>query len=177
MSFNKLSNGQNDTINTPSPTLSPTSTLMEDSPHAPVRHRPTFARLASVLDESQPRYQGLAKEEDITETPTHREEYSSSGLGISFASKVHSLEDSPGTTLANTLSTAYDSGAPHNPGSAYWSSPGQAKRSVSSFQSSLQQGFTSPSETQPLRVQRSFTDTLRKTYEGMRSLEGYRTFI
>lgn len=160
------SNERDETVRTPSPVLSPTSTLAENSASPPVRHRPTFARLVSVLDESEPKYKVLAKEEDITETPAHRETDSPAGLGIKFAPDSHSWENSPGSTLADTLSP-YDPGAAHKADTPYWSSPGQGKRSVSSFQSSLQHGFASSPDTQPLHGKRSFTDTLRKTYEGM----------
>ncbi|GAB7352167.1 hypothetical protein MBLNU459_g2649t2 [Dothideomycetes sp. NU459] len=160
MSTNEIPDGRS----TPSSALSPASTLVEDTSRSPIRHRPTFARLTSVLDDGQQKYNALKGEEDITETPAHRETTSVSGLGIEFSDSPYTKHSS-GASLADTLGISYDPGAGHDPTTSDWPSPGRTKRAPSSFRSSIQQGFTPQSETQPLRHRQSFVDTLRMTYE------------
>ena len=160
----RLSDGMS---SSPSPVLSPTSTLFEDSPRAPVRHRPTFARLASVMDGDTQRYDAVKDEDDITETPKIRETQSSTGLGISYKTNPAEILQFAKPRIVGDVDTAYD------PGSPYWSSKGP-KHSVSSFQSTLQQSVTSPDDMQPLRGKKSFADTLRMNYEGRLMVTNHR---
>ena len=148
----------------PSPALSLASTLVEGSPQAPVRHRPPFTRLSSVVDESQHKYAPVQSEDDITNAPAHPVS-STHGLGISFDGDFRPTKTSASNTppIAGPemlLKPSYDYPISH------WSSSHIPGHSVTSFQSSTQQTFACPSESQPLKSKQSFADTLRLHHNG-----------
>lgn len=140
---------QKETVLSPSITLSPSSTLVDSSPRSPIRHRPTFARLTSALDNGQPRYETVKdvdEEADIT--------VSGPGLGISY----RELPREP-SHIRNLSGTTEVPDTPTQP----FLDP---NKSVASFQSSIRQSQGAQSETYLLRDKRSFTHNLRQHYNG-----------
>lgn len=134
----------------PSPVLSPTSTLVDSSPQAPLRRRPPLARIASADDGSRRRREG---ENNFTEASTNRAANPGPGLGISFDTNTgYSHHFS-----ASSVDTSNDRAAEKGGGRIYereissWSSENLPKQSVTSLQSTFPQSPFPSSDTQPLR--------------------------
>lgn len=171
MASNALSDTPTNDIRTPSPTLSPTSTLVDGSPRearTPVRHRPTFARLASVFDGTQQKYDVVKGDDEALNS----EREPVSGLGISYGPGAVHARTFSASTAASNIDTSYDPGsgkyAPYDTGSPYWSSTSRGKQSTTSFASTIQHSFSPRSDTQLLHGKPSFTETLKSHYDGMK---------
>lgn len=164
-------------IRSPSPVLSPTSTLFDRSPREgrnPIRHRPIYARLASVLDSTQQEYDYdvVRGEED---TPTSQGADRAVGIGISFGPETTHTRNYSGSTTGDGLDTSYDPGAASTAArgteAPYGSANPRAKRSTVSFSgSALQQSWSSTPDTLPLRAKSSFTDIVKSQYDGSSSI-------
>ncbi|THX96146.1 hypothetical protein D6D03_08907 [Aureobasidium pullulans] len=148
------------TIITPSPALSQTSTVFESTPKPP-RQRATFARLASVDDG---RYTAIKNnEDDITEATPYNDDHDthhsqSYGLGISI-SKDGRMDSAPNTA---DLKNGFGISTREVP---LWSPKSAMKPSAYSSQASLPQHTAYEPDIQRLRNRRSFADSLRMVYD------------
>lgn len=134
----------------PSPVLSPTSTLVDSSPQAPLRQRPPLARVASADDGSRRKREG---ENNLTEASTNRAADPGPGLGISFDTNTGYSHH----FYTSSVDTSNDRTAEKGGGRIYereissWSSENLPKQSVTSLQSTFPQSPFPSSDTQPLR--------------------------
>ncbi|THX73249.1 hypothetical protein D6D05_07482 [Aureobasidium pullulans] len=148
------------TIITPSPALSQTSTVFESTPKPP-RQRATFARLASVDDG---RYTAIKNnEDDITEATPYNDDHDtqhsqSYGLGISVI-KDGRMDSAPNTA---GLKNGFGISTHEVP---LWSPKSAMKPSAYSSQASLPQHTAYEPDIQRLRNRRSFADSLRMVYD------------
>lgn len=149
------------TIITPSPALSQTSTVFGSTPKPP-RQRATFARLASVDDG---RYTAIKNnEDDITEATPYNDDHDtqhsqSYGLGISVI-KDGRMDSAPNTA---GLKNGFGISTHQVP---LWSPKSAMKPSAYSSQASLPQHTAYEPDIQRLRNRRSFADSLRMVYDG-----------
>lgn len=170
-----LNEARDDIHRSSSPATSPATALIELL-NSPVRHRPTFARLASVFDGNQLSYDAVkSNEDDITDAVPEHTDGARVGLGISIAPSSQLSNHASSTSLTGLQDNQKPS--PHSAAysethdgsetaySPYWSPPHLGKRSVSSFQSSLHQSIT-PSDTRLLRDQQSATNFQRVADNG-----------